>query len=1173
VFKETGKTTDVYDEFVFKHSDRAKDVSLSTMRWHRHPLGWQNGLLASALPRSSEDSAVPQMQRLFERKNHIHSKLGQLLSAAILGFLLLTTQSNGQGQMVLTNLTQVRALPLAAGTNQIMFKLQGVVTYCDPEWKVLFVQDGPSGAFVSHTTSEEDPEYKLLQGQVVEMEGSITPGLAHCNLVDEHSRVLGEAPMPTALELSGPAAFNDSAEGRWVRITGWVVGPSALGNRVTLSVLVHPGRTVTLVLRGMDSATAETLQGALIEITGVLALKVNRSGQKTGEYLLFNRNLDTLRRLKELPILSLVNILKRFPSLPAQEPVRVNGMLTKRLSDGALMLRDGLTSESLRLECEAPPGMRNEMSFEAFGFPSQQPGGPVLTNAFLKPITREHSSKVLSPLKANTKLREINKVIGVRSLSSQEAANGYPVRIVGVVTFFDPGSFAQFIQDDTAGIYIDVTKLEDGMLELGAGRKVEVTGFTGPGEYAPVIHAQHLRVLEAQSSFPTTPFTTVQTLMTGTEDSQWVSLRGVVRHQSMGTNHATTLVLATGDAPIRVNIPEAADRHAVGSLEDASVVVHGVCRTIFNERRHLESVELDVPNWERVQVTESPPPNPFDLPVRPITELFQFHTGHSGLHRVHLQGRVLLCQKDGTFYLQDETGGIRVQPFASAFRSNGESVEAAGFPALVEGLPILQDSLVRVVNKAQPVAPNQLTPDSALDDTLHATLVQLEGRIIGHSTRGHDELITVEFGSQIIDAIFNKASAGGSLPKIAPGSIVRLTGVYAARPDDDHRMQSFQLLLRTAEDVRIISQPSWWSVRHTAWVLCGLGGVLLLSMAWIRLLRVQVQQRTGELRDEIEERKRMEAKIEKSHKDLLEASHRAGMAEVATSVLHNVGNVLNSVNVSSSVVATKVRTSRVGNVAKAVALIRAHEADLHSFLIHDPKGRQLVGYLESLAQHLTEEQQQMLHELDKLGSNIEHIKEIVSMQQNYAKVCGLTELLPVTELVLDAIRFNAVSLQQQQIEIVREFSDVPPVLLDKHKALQILVNLVSNAKHACVESGRDDKRLTVRVTKTEEHVRISIIDNGVGIAPENLTRIFNYGFTTRKEGHGFGLHSGALAAKELGGSLRLHSEGLGKGTTATLELPCRLLFQNDEKLDWRGISASKSAGFDSTPPVSSLNLL
>jgi signal transduction histidine kinase len=283
--------------------------------------------------------------------------------------------------------------------------------------------------------------------------------------------------------------------------------------------------------------------------------------------------------------------------------------------------------------------------------------------------------------------------------------------------------------------------------------------------------------------------------------------------------------------------------------------------------------------------------------------------------------------------------------------------------------------------------------------------------------------------------------------------------------------------------------------------------------------------------------KETEAKLEQVHRQLLDASRQAGMAEIATNVLHNVGNVLNSVNVSSSLIADGVRNSKVPNFTKAMELFNDHQADLGNYLSNDPKGKKLPEYLTNLAAHLEDEQKNILQEIGSLVNNVTHIKEIVAMQQNYAKPSGLLESINVTELVEDALSMNTGALARHQVKLLREFIDIPPILTEKHKVLQILVNLIRNAKYACDDSDDDAKQITLRIANGGGRIKISVIDNGVGIPPENLTRIFNHGFTTRKDGHGFGLHSGALAAKELGGALSVFSEGPGRGAAFTLELP------------------------------------
>ncbi|MGH8092378.1 MAG: PAS domain S-box protein [Chthoniobacterales bacterium] len=294
---------------------------------------------------------------------------------------------------------------------------------------------------------------------------------------------------------------------------------------------------------------------------------------------------------------------------------------------------------------------------------------------------------------------------------------------------------------------------------------------------------------------------------------------------------------------------------------------------------------------------------------------------------------------------------------------------------------------------------------------------------------------------------------------------------------------------------------------------------------------------SGVIRD-ISERTTAEVMLRDSQQRLLETSRLAGMAEVATGVLHNVGNVLNSVNVSAGLVVEKLRSSKVSKLGKAAALLTERNGDLGDFLAHDPSGRKLPGYLAKLSQYLVEENTQILTEVDLLARNIEHIKEVVAMQQSYAKVSGAFENLSADQLVEDALAINIGAFERHGVVVERRFSPSPAVHVDRHRVLQILINLLRNAKYALDDVQRLDKRITITIAPSQQNtVCVVVSDNGIGISQENLARIFGHGFTTRKNGHGFGLHSGALAAKEMGGSLSVHSLGLRRGASFTLELP------------------------------------
>ena len=291
---------------------------------------------------------------------------------------------------------------------------------------------------------------------------------------------------------------------------------------------------------------------------------------------------------------------------------------------------------------------------------------------------------------------------------------------------------------------------------------------------------------------------------------------------------------------------------------------------------------------------------------------------------------------------------------------------------------------------------------------------------------------------------------------------------------------------------------------------------------------------------DVTERKEAETKLSEMHRTLLDVSRQAGMAEVATGLLHNVGNTLNSVNVSANVVTERIRASRVGGLARATELLREHSEDLCTFLTTDPRGKQLPSYLIAISGQLVEEQQALLAEQRLLTESIEHVKSIVSMQQEHARFSGVKEVLAVPSLIDDALRLHSSAFERLGIEIRREYTEVPSILVDRHKLLQILLNLLSNARHALLDSGHADKRLTIRVSQSSTgQLRIQVADNGVGISPETLARLFTQGFTTKKDGHGFGLHISALAAAEMSGNLTCVSEGRGQGATFTLELPIR----------------------------------
>ena len=303
----------------------------------------------------------------------------------------------------------------------------------------------------------------------------------------------------------------------------------------------------------------------------------------------------------------------------------------------------------------------------------------------------------------------------------------------------------------------------------------------------------------------------------------------------------------------------------------------------------------------------------------------------------------------------------------------------------------------------------------------------------------------------------------------------------------------------------------------------------------------QLEQANDALRQEVEERKRIQAEREDLNRKLLERSRSVGMADVASTVLHNVGNVLNSLNISVDVAMRALKRVPVDDIAVIASLLQQHRHELVHYLSEDAQGKQIPAYLVMLAESVTQNQTLVERELIGLSRNVDHIRHVVNRQVYLARPERMMcEPVRFRELMEQALAIYRPALDRRGCEIVERYDKDLEGFCDRHQVLQILVNLVSNAQNAMDAVPNQSHRLTLHVGVAKDRpgfVRFEIIDTGVGIAGDHLPRLFTQRFTTRSDGHGIGLHSAALAAKSLGGTLQAKSDGLGRGATFVLDLP------------------------------------
>jgi signal transduction histidine kinase len=644
-------------------------------------------------------------------------------------------------------------------------------------------------------------------------------------------------------------------------------------------------------------------------------------------------------------------------------------------------------------------------------------------------------------------------------------------------------------------------------------------------------------------------------LSSGRGVNQWVEIEGVV-HSSDGSH-----VLLECEGEQALATIRSAPAPLVDSLVDAVVRMRGV-GTIARDEHQVRGITLIVPSLEYVEVDQPPAP-PFSLSAQEISSLLHGIGTKTLRRRVKIEG-VLTLQDGSHYFLQDATGSVMAVAKQNIVLSRsghwvfwqsdqsheagadsqiqikpGDQIEVVGFPEMRGYSPVLTEALFRRLGQSSPVIPIQTDANGVFAGNLDSSLISLDGELLSKQIFGDKTVMELRDGQKGFEAF-----AQFPVTSVALGSLVRLTGVCQTEPtpyvDFGKSINSFKILVGQEADFRVLQRPPWWDFKHTLAIAAGLTSILAVAFCWIVLLRRQVEKRTILLQREIEERKRIELKMERVHQQLLTTSRLAGMAEVATYVLHNVGNVLNSVNLLGAAIAEDIRNSMVSSVNRLADLLASKGADLGRFVTDDPRGQKVPGHLKRLAAQLAQEQSTINRKVELLTENIQHIKEIVATQHAYAKASGVWENASLEDIVEDALRMQGEILVHHNIKLLRDYDKTPPLFVDRHKVLQILLNLLQNAKHACDKGTAADKQIMVRVRAKDTHrVSVCVQDNGMGIPPENLTRIFAQGFSTRKDGHGFGLHSSVLMAEDMKGSLQAFSAGPNQGAAFTLELPLK----------------------------------
>jgi signal transduction histidine kinase len=694
----------------------------------------------------------------------------------------------------------------------------------------------------------------------------------------------------------------------------------------------------------------------------------------------------------------------------------------------------------------------------------------------------------------------LTNAAAVLALSADEALPGIPVTVTGVVTAAQTNWSGQFfVQDASGGVFVD----NRGGPRPVPGDRVEVSGSSHPGGYAPIISKPHWKKL-GTAPLPEARPVTIERLMSGAEDSQRVEISGIVRTAQFSSGNTIGVELVSGGYRLRAYFTFVPDLDPQ-SLVGAKVLVRGTAATAYDsaQLRHLLTVTLFIPRPADFIIEEPAPASPFDAPVIPLNGIAQYRMDRSPGNQVHVKGVVTYQRKGEDLFLQDAIGGLQVKTKTPESVSPGDVVEAVGFPAVENFLPVLEDAVFRKTTDPRAnLEPTNTTVADLQKGLHHADFIMLQGRLLDRLMRGIGKnaagpgiqtTLVLQTSNFIFVAEKDTSEPNSFLTAIPIGSLVEVRGVCLLETGDDGKIKSFRVLLPTSHDVRIIEKPGWLTPQHLLASLVVVFIILLVAVGWTVLVakknsvlkslvqeKETAQRELQEAHDQLEERVRertAQLKVEMTARKETELQFRAVLTErtrLAQELHDTLEQTLTGIALQQDMVANQFEKnpdSATHHLKLARSLMRQSQVDL----------RRSVWGLRSRA----EEQFNLTSALTT------SVRQITGDTGIRIEIETAGEAGPVSEIIEE----NLLRIGQEAV-----------------------TNIVKHSGAALVK---------IELQFNPRHVVLQIHDDGKGFNPEACAG--------PKDGH-FGLLGIRERTERLGGQILITSEP-GGGTSVRVEIP------------------------------------
>jgi PAS domain S-box-containing protein len=747
---------------------------------------------------------------------------------------------------LLTNVAQIQALGPQSASPQMPVHLRAVVTYADLQWNLLFIQDDTGAMFQLPKGITNEPSF----GDLVEVTGTTVWRGEGMMLDISRFAAVGRGQPPEPAPADEGALLSGTNASRWVEVEALVRRVEPESERLRLDLLKGTTRLQSYVRKAPALTSKLNISvGSRLRVRGVCSNQY-RNNRVSGANLMIPD--ESCITILEQPALA----LEGYPVTPVAQAqklgylgektprVRLQGVVVAQRQT-ALTVRDdtgSITVLTVAYGAEAP-ALHDRL--DVWGYPRLEGRVSVIEDAVTRAVPGPGQNPPQGP-PSSMATAPLHTVREVRSLRSEQAGQHPPVELTGVVTYADPTDKNFFLQDDTGAIY--VRGWGEG---VKPGRVVKVEGQADPGTVARMIVNATVRAI-GQTNLPAADRFTIKELLSRARDCAWVQVDGVVRSVDDSAAHVT-LEVATREGSFEAVIRGVGSGRTFRNLVDAEIRLRGVNTVQADDRNRFTGLQLRVSGPENLEVLVAAPTEPFALDPQPIGAVSGARTALLGLQRVHVRGVVTMVTANGDLYVQERTGAVLVHPAQANQLQVGTSIDVAGFPEVQGPATELSHAVVREASSPITIEPRLApTEDVSQMGQHHCELVVVEGHLLADSGGSVLPSLLVQSGSVVFNARFEAANQRVPCPVWRAGSLLRVTGVCKVDFNVAGVPRSFALFLRSPADVVVLQTPPWWTFRHTATAGGLLGLSVIAVLGWVHLLRRQVREQTGQIRQRLE---------------------------------------------------------------------------------------------------------------------------------------------------------------------------------------------------------------------------------------------------------------------------------------------------------------------------------